>query len=46
MKNEFMCKYCGKKEIRMESMGRPKPGKCPRRNGDMPHSWVVNRKLN
>lgn len=42
---EYMCSYCGKKEIRLKSIGRPMPGKCPRRNGDMPHRWIVNRTL-
>ena len=42
---EYMCTYCGKKEIRTPSMGRPQPGKCSRKNGDKPHSWVINRKL-
>ena len=34
---EYMCTYCGKKETRSPSMGRPQPGKCP--------SWVINRRL-
>lgn len=42
---EYMCTYCGKKETRSPSMGRPEPGKCPRKNGDKPHSWVINRRL-
>ena len=42
---EYMCAYCGKKEIRNTSMGRPLPGKCPRKSGDKPHSWRVNRRL-
>lgn len=43
---EFMCSYCGKKEIRNTSMGRPLPGRCPRKAGNKPHSWVINRRLN
>ena len=42
---EYMCRYCGKKTNRMDSMGRPDPGKCPRKQGDRPHSWVVNRRF-
>lgn len=42
---EFMCSYCGKKEIRNTSMGRPLPGRCPRKPGNKPHSWVINRRL-
>lgn len=42
---EYMCTYCGKKETRSPSMGRPQPGKCPRKNGDKPHSWVINKRL-
>jgi len=41
---EYMCTYCGKKETRSSSMGRPNPGKCPRKKGDKPHSWTINRK--
>jgi len=26
-------------------MGEPQLGKCPRKQGDKPHSWKVNRKL-
>lgn len=42
---EYMCTCCGKKEIRNTWAGRPMPGKCPRKSGDKPHTWVVNRKL-
>ena len=42
---EYMCSHCGKKEIRFVSMGKPQPGKCPRKQGDKPHSWKVNRKF-
>ncbi len=41
---EYMCTYCGTKISKMASMGRPMPGKCPRKAGDQPHRWVVNRK--
>ena len=49
-RTEYICTYCGKKEIRPESLGRPQPGDCPRKerekNGKMkPHSWRINRKL-
>ena len=42
---EYMCSHCGKKEIRFVSMGKPLPGKCPRKQGDKPHTWTVNRRL-
>ena len=42
---EYTCSHCGKKEIRFVSMGKPQPGKCPRKKGDKPHSWTVNRKF-
>ena len=44
-RKEWMCTACGKKEIRYVSAGRPQPGKCPRKKGDKPHSWTVNRKM-
>ena len=40
---QYMCRYCGKKETKSKNSGRPMPGKCPRRNGDQPHSWVKNK---
>ena len=42
---EFMCTYCGKKEQKSMQAGRPQPGKCPRKPGNQPHSWVVNRTM-
>lgn len=42
---EYMCSYCGRKTTKSILSGRPEPGKCPRRKGDSPHSWVINRKL-
>lgn len=45
VKIEYMCSYCGKKEIKTSLQGRPMPGKCPRRQGDKPHIWRINRKL-
>lgn len=42
---QYMCTYCGKKESKGVNSGRPMPGKCPRRKGDMPHRWVINRKF-
>ena len=41
---EFMCTYCGKKISKSATNGRPDPGKCPKKTGDKPHSWVINRK--
>lgn len=42
---EYMCTYCGRKQLRNSFLGRPLPGKCDRRNGDQPHRWVINRKF-
>ena len=42
---EFMYTYCGKKEQKSMQAGRPQPGKCPRKPGNQPHSWVVNRTM-
>jgi len=39
---EYMCRFCGKKIMTLQSRGRPAPGICPRRNG-RPHSWIINR---
>lgn len=44
-KIEYMCRYCGTKEIKTNLQGRPMPGRCPRKSGDKPHSWVKNREL-
>ena len=41
---EYMCTYCGMKQIRGQGAGRPMPGVCPRRKNGQPHRWVVNRK--
>ena len=40
---EWMCTHCGKKQSVTENRGRPLPGKCPRKQGDKPHTWVKNR---
>ncbi len=42
---EYMCTHCGTRRIRNENDGRPSPDRCPRRSGDQPHRWVINRKL-
>ena len=42
---EYMCSQCGKKELRFVSSERPQPGKCPRREGNKPHTWVINRQF-
>lgn len=42
---EYMCSHCGQMVIRAKSLGRPNPGKCPRKTGNKPHTWVVNRRL-
>ena len=44
-KVEYMCSQCGKKEVKPANAGRPLPGKCPRKQGDKPHTWVVNRRF-
>lgn len=44
-KIEYMCSQCGRKEQRGENMGRPMPGKCPRKKNGGPHSWKKNRVL-
>lgn len=45
-KTEYICSYCGQKKTRSELQGRPMPGKCPRKQGDKPHSWRKNRTIN
>ena len=42
---EYMCRYCGAKMLRSAQSGKPSPGKCPRKTGDRPHSWIINRRL-
>ena len=41
---QYMCRYCGKKETKPVSFGRPEPGRCPRKSNGGPHSWAVNRR--
>ena len=41
---QYMCRYCGAKETKPISFGRPMPGKCPRKQNGGPHSWVVNKR--
>lgn len=45
MSIEYMCTYCGKRELRGDKAGRPSPGKCPRKKNGGPHSWVKNKKF-
>lgn len=40
---EWKCVHCGQKQTRIESMGRPLPGACPRNNA-RPHEWFENRR--
>ena len=45
---EWMCTYCGAKTVKPATMGRPMPGKCPRKAKNAkgiqgPHSWRKNR---
>lgn len=42
---EYMCTYCGRRVTKSKSNGRPDPGKCPRKTGDRPHSWTINRRF-
>lgn len=42
---EYKCSYCGKLETRGKNSGRPYPGTCPRKTGDKPHSWIINKKI-
>ena len=42
---EYMCSHCGKKAVKSANMGRPDPGRCPRKLGNKPHTWVKNREL-
>lgn len=42
---EYMCRYCGLKKRMAEDRGKPDPGRCPRKTGDRPHTWIKNRKL-
>lgn len=44
-KIEYMCSWCGKRSTRVVSIGRPEPGKCLRKEGNKPHTWVVNRRF-
>lgn len=41
---EYKCTFCGRNETRQKEQGRPSPGTCPRKTGNKPHSWVINRK--
>lgn len=41
---EYMCTYCGAKQIKGPNSGRPLPGICPKRKNRQPHRWVVSRK--
>lgn len=41
---EYMCRYCGAKKARSKNDGKPLPGRCSRKKGDQPHTWVINRK--
>lgn len=42
---EWMCTHCGKKTTRAATIGRPDPGRCPRKKNGEPHTWVKNREL-
>lgn len=40
---EYICTWCGKREAKADFAGRPSPGRCPRKEGDKPHTWRINR---
>lgn len=40
---EWMCTHCGTKVGKPIELGRPDPGRCPRKANGGPHSWVKNR---
>ena len=42
-KIEYMCSICGKRIVMPSESGRPMPGKCPKKQGDKPHSWRKNK---
>ena len=47
---EYICTYCGQKQMRGATSGRPMPGNCPRKermsDGKMrPHTGRINRKF-
>ncbi len=42
---QFMCTHCGMKVIRGEALGRPSPGRCPKRKDGRPHVWVKNKTM-
>lgn len=46
---QYMCSYCGRKEMKSPVAGRPEPGNCPRRprtsGGYWPHRWVINKRF-
>jgi hypothetical protein len=46
---QYRCKYCGRRETRFVSDGKPQPGQCPTRNGTnlkgtKPHVWEAVQK--
>ena len=45
VKIEYMCIYCGKRVMKPQEFGRPDPGRCPRKSGDKPHTWRINKKF-
>ena len=39
---EYMCCYCGAKQLRSKESERPYPGTCRRKGKNQPHSQVKN----
>lgn len=44
-KIEWMCTTCGTKTLRSENLGRPNPGRCPKKPNKSHHTWVKNRTI-
>lgn len=44
-KIEYICTYCGRTVAKAVVLGRPLPGKCPRKEGNRPHTWRINREI-
>jgi len=41
---EYICRHCGVRRVTGATSSRPEPGRCPKRTGTLPHSWVINKK--
>ena len=36
----WTCSWCGAKAMREFTFGKPEPGRCAKKSGDKPHTWV------